>query len=93
MPRLPFIYLTESLKRSSNNEIVIKLINFNLVKQTGNLDSAITAPDRTRTFFFISIEILKTTKPPPRQEKHKDETVFWVGLLVLLKHYFRDHHI
>ena len=81
------------LKRTSNDEIVVKLIDFDLVDQIGNLDSAVTAPDRTGTFLFMPIEILETTNPPPRQEQHEDETAFWVGLLSLFKHYFRGHHV
>lgn len=81
------------LERTSDDEIVVKLIDFDLVDQTGNLDSAKTAPDRTGTFLFMPIEILETTSPPPRQEQHEDETAFWVGILALFKHYFRGYHV
>lgn len=81
------------LKRTSNNEIVVKLIDFDLVDQIRNLDSAVTAPDRIGTFLFMPIEILETTNPPPRQEQHENETAFWIGLLSLFKHYFQSHHV
>lgn len=71
----------------------MKLIDFDLVEQTGNLDSAITTPDRMGTFHFMSIEILENTIQPPRQEKHEDETAFWVGLLALFKRYFGGHYM
>lgn len=81
------------LERSSDGEIFVKLIDFDLVEQTGNLDSTITAPDRTGTHLFMPVEILENTIPPPRQEQHEDETAFWVGLLALFKRYFRGEHL
>lgn len=50
------------LERSSDNEIIVKLINFNLVDQIRNLDSTINALDRTGIFLFMSIKILETIK-------------------------------
>lgn len=41
------------LKRTSSHEIVVKLVDFDLVDQIENLDSAIAAPDRTGTILFI----------------------------------------
>lgn len=81
------------LKHTSNNEIVVKLINFDLVDQIENLDSIVIAPDRTETFLFMPIEILETINWPFRQEQHKDETAIWVGLLSLFKHYFLGNHM
>ena len=77
------------LQRTSSNEIVVKLVDFDLVDQIENLDSATAAPDRTGTVLFMPIEILYSTPPPPRQEQHEDETAFWLGLLALFKHYFK----
>lgn len=81
------------LQRTSSNEIVVKLVDFDLVDHIENLDSAAAAPDRTGTILFMPIEILGSTPPPPRQEQHEDETAFWLGLLALFKHYFKGHNV
>lgn len=72
------------VRRISGNEIIVKLIDFDLVDEIESLDSAKTAPDRTGTILFIPIDILKKTKPPRRQEQHEDETAFWVGYWLCL---------
>lgn len=77
------------LKRTSSHEIVLKLVDFDLVDQIENLDSATAAPDRTGTVLFMPIEVLDATVPPLRQEQHEDETAFWLGLFALFKHYFK----
>lgn len=77
------------LQRTSSNEIVVKLVDFNLVDHIENLDSAAAAPNRTGTIFFMPTEILDLTPPPLRQEQHEDGTAFWLGLLALFKHYFK----
>lgn len=68
----------------------MKLVNFNLIDLIKNLDLVITIPKRIRTVLFISIEILYSTSPLPRQVQHKDETAFWFRLLALFKHYFKS---
>lgn len=80
------------VRRTSGNEILVKLIDFDLV-EIESLDSARTAPDRTGTIPFMPIDILNKTKPPRRQEQHEDEKAFWVGVLALFKRFFRGHDV
>lgn len=54
------------LQRTSSNEIVVKLVDFDLVDHIENLDSAAAAPNRTGTMLFMPIEILDSTTPLPR---------------------------
>lgn len=81
------------LQRISSNEIIVKLVDFDLVDHIENLDLAAAAPNETETIFFMPIEILDSTLSPPRQEQHKDETAFWLGLLALFKHYFKGRNV
>lgn len=51
-------------KHTSGNEIIMKLIDFDLTDEIETLDSEVTAPDRTGTILFMPIEILGKTEPP-----------------------------
>lgn len=51
-------------KHTSGNEIIVKLIHFDLIDEIETLDSEVTAPDRTGTVLFMPIEILSKTEPP-----------------------------
>lgn len=53
------------VKRTSGNEIILKLVNFDLVDGIESLNSEVTAPDRTGSILLMPIEILANPRYQP----------------------------
>lgn len=73
----------------NNNDIIVKLVNFNLVNHIENCDSIAAASNKTETIFFMLIEILDLIPSSLWQKQHKDKNAFWLRLLLLFKYYFK----
>lgn len=76
-------------KHTSGNEIIVKLIDFDLIDGIENLDSEVTAPDRIGTVLFMPIEILGKTEPPAGDSSMRTRRHFgsgyWLPLSVFTK--------
>lgn len=67
------------VRRISGNEIIVKLIDFDLVDEIESLDSAKTAPDCTGTILFIPIDILKKPSHPAGKSSMRTRQPFGSG--------------